>query len=62
MRPALPMRYFGAGRFLSRRGGASMGAYSGGGAPIGAKSGTFAIAARPVTEFGSADIDRFKVE
>jgi hypothetical protein len=32
------------------------------GCAVGAQVGLFAIAARPVAEFGSADIDRFKVE
>ena len=62
MRPAPPMRYFGCGSDLH--------AWCGQGNPkadnqmrYGRREvGLFAIAARPVTEFGSADIDRFKVE
>jgi len=49
---------------LSRlvRSGRPKAAYSRWGCAVGAQVGLFAIAARPDTEFGSADIDRFKVE
>ena len=60
---SLPLRPRHATTIPSAPREASVGvAYSGGGAPIGAQVGVFALATRPGAEFGYADFDSFKVE